>query len=117
MYKVKDIITAREEVLEGTFQGVIQTHKIDAKEPRLENNPHEFLKITYPSSAIKRTIERVNEKLSGMSNQGGFLLVGPNRIKIVVLPESWGVNDELRTKLNEFYRGKNMAEHLHSRAT
>ena len=77
MYKVKDIITAREEVLEGTFQGVIQTHKIDAKEPRLENNPHEFLKITYPSSAIKRTIERVNEKLSGMSNQGGFLLVGP----------------------------------------
>jgi len=77
MYKVKDIITARKEVLEGTFQGVIQTHKIDAKESRLENNPQEFLKITYPSSAIKRTIERVNEKLSGKSNQGGFLLVGP----------------------------------------
>jgi len=77
MYKVKDIINARKEVLEGTFQGVIQTHKIDAKEPRLENNPQEFLKITYPSSALRRIIERVEEKLSEKSNQGGFLLVGP----------------------------------------
>ena len=29
-----------------------------------------------------------------------------NKVKIVVLPESWGVNDELKSKLNEFYRGK-----------
>lgn len=77
MYKIKDIITARRDVLEGTFQGVIQTHKVDAKEKRLENNPQEFLKITYPSSAIKRTLERIEEKFSGRSNQGGFLLVGP----------------------------------------
>lgn len=67
----------RSDVLEGTFQGVIQTHKVDSKEKRLENNPQEFLKITYPSSAIKRTLERIEEKLSGKSNQGGFLLVGP----------------------------------------
>ena len=77
MPKIKDITTARKEVLEGTFQGVIQTHKIVAHEPRIENNPEEFLKITYPSSAIKRAIERVEEKLTRKSNQGGFLLVGP----------------------------------------
>ncbi|MCK4308254.1 hypothetical protein KAW50_08525, partial [candidate division WOR-3 bacterium] len=29
------------------------------------------------SSALKRTFERINEKLSGISNQGGVLLVGP----------------------------------------
>ncbi|RLG57414.1 MAG: hypothetical protein DRN95_05575 [Candidatus Hydrothermarchaeota archaeon] len=77
MHKIKDIITPRDEVLKGSFQGVIQTHKIDTKEVRLENNPKEFLNITYPSSAIKRALERINEKLSGRSNQGGFLLVGP----------------------------------------
>jgi len=29
-----------------------------------------------------------------------------NKVKIVVLPESWGVNDEFKNKLNEFYKGK-----------
>jgi len=29
-----------------------------------------------------------------------------NKVKIVVLLESWGVNDELKTKLNKFYKGK-----------
>jgi len=77
MTVIKDIIEARREVIEGKFQGVIQSHKVDAKEPRLENNPEEFLRITYPSSALKRTLERINEKLSRTSNQGGFLLVGP----------------------------------------
>jgi len=77
MYKIKDVLKPRKDVLEGTFQGVIQTHKVDSKEKRIENNPEEFLKITYPSSAIKRTLERIDEKLSGKSNQGGFLLVGP----------------------------------------
>jgi len=77
MYKIKDILKPRKDVLEGNFQGVIQTHKVDAKEKRLENNPQEFLKITYPSSAIRITLERIKEKLSGISNQGGFLLSGP----------------------------------------
>lgn len=74
---LKDIVTPRTEVLEGRFQGVIQSHKVDSKEPRLENNPEEFFKITYPSSALKRALERINEKLGGVSNQGGILLVGP----------------------------------------
>mgnify|MGYP000409610323 CR=1 FL=1 len=65
----KEIIKPRREVIEGKFQGVIQSHKVDAKEPRLENNPEEFLEITYPSSALKRTLERINEKLSRTSNQ------------------------------------------------
>jgi hypothetical protein len=50
---------------------------VDSREPRLENNPEEFFKITYPSSALKRALERINEKLCGVSNQGGILLVGP----------------------------------------
>lgn len=77
MYKIKDILKPRKDVIEGTFQGVIQTHKVDSKERRIENNPQEFLKVTYPSSAIKITLEKIKEKLSGKSHQGGFLLVGP----------------------------------------
>jgi len=77
MYTISNILKPRRDVIEGRFQGVIQTHKVDAKEKRLENDPQEFLKITYLSSAIKRTLERIDEKLSGRSNQGGFLLVGP----------------------------------------
>jgi len=74
---LKDIMIPRREVLEGRFQGVIQSHKVDSAEPRLENNPDEFLKITYPSSALQRVLERINEKLNGVSDQGGILLVGP----------------------------------------
>ncbi len=78
MYKIKDITQAREDVLQGRFQGVIQTHKVDdPKEKRLENNPFRFLEITYPSSAIRRSLELIHEKLSGRTHQGGFLLVGP----------------------------------------
>jgi len=77
MHLIKNIISPRKEVLEGVFQGVIQTHKVDAKESRIENNPEEFLKVTYPSSAIKRSLERIEEKISGTGNQGGFLVVGP----------------------------------------
>jgi len=77
MYKINDILKPREEVLRGAFQGVIQTHKLDTNENRLENNPHEFLQITYPSAALKRTLERIEDKLFKKSNQGAFLLVGP----------------------------------------
>ncbi|ABQ47776.1 MAG: hypothetical protein PWQ20_1616 [Thermotogaceae bacterium] len=77
MYRIKDILKPRKDVLEGTFQGVIQTHKVDTKEERLENNPKEFLEITYPSSAIKTILEMIKEKVTGKSFQGGFLLVGP----------------------------------------
>ncbi|MDL1970142.1 MAG: ATP-binding protein [Candidatus Desulfofervidaceae bacterium] len=36
MYKIKDILKPREEVLQKTFQGVIQTHKVDTEESRIE---------------------------------------------------------------------------------
>lgn len=77
MIKINEIAKPRSEVLEGKFQGVIQTNKVDANEDRLETNPEEFLRITYPSSAIKRTLERIIEKIQQKSNQGAFLLVGP----------------------------------------
>jgi len=77
MIKIEEIAKPRSEVLEGKFQGVIQTNKVDANEKRLETNPEKFLKITYPSSAIKGTLERITEKIQQTSNQGAFLLVGP----------------------------------------
>mgnify|MGYP001117549932 CR=1 FL=1 len=74
---IKDIVEPRNEIIEGRFQGVLQSHKVEAGGSQLESNPEEFLKITYLSSGLKRTFERINEKLTQTSNQGGFLLVGP----------------------------------------
>ena len=37
MLKIKNIVTPRKEVLDGVFQGVIHTHKVDSKESRIEN--------------------------------------------------------------------------------
>ena len=67
----------RREILEGKFQGVLQSHKADSEESRLESNAEELFKVTYISSALKRALERVNEKLTGVSNQGAVLIVGP----------------------------------------
>lgn len=77
MALIKEIIKPRKEILEGKFQGVIQSHKVDSKEPRLESNAKDLLEVTYVSSALKRVLERVNEKLTRTSNQGAFLLIGP----------------------------------------
>jgi hypothetical protein len=77
MIPIKDVVIPRKEILEGKFQGVVQSHKADSKEKRLESNAEEFFKVTYISSALKRALERVNEKLTGISNQGAILLVGP----------------------------------------
>lgn len=77
MTLIKDIIKPRSEILEGRFQGVIQSHKVDSEEARLENKAEDLFKVTYVSSALKRALERVNEKLTGTSNQGAVLLVGP----------------------------------------
>lgn len=77
MTLVKDIMKPRREILEGRFQGVIQSHKADSTEERLESNAEELFKVTYLSSALKRALERVNEKLTGVSSQGAFLIVGP----------------------------------------
>ena len=57
MTVIKDVIEPRREVIEGKFQGVIQSHKVDAKEPRLENNPEEFLRITYPLVGTQANLE------------------------------------------------------------
>ena len=77
MTLIKDVIKPRAEILEGKFQGVIQSHKVDSGEARLESNAKDLFKITYVSSAIKIALERINEKLTGISNQGPILLVGP----------------------------------------
>jgi len=77
MILIKDIMKPREEIIEGKFQGVIQSHKVDSVEDRLESNPEKLFRVTYISSALKRALERVNEKLTGVSNQGAVLIVGP----------------------------------------
>lgn len=77
MTLIKDIMKPRQEVLEGKFQGVIQSHKADSEEVRLESNAQELFEVTYVSSALKGALERVNEKLTDASNQGAILLVGP----------------------------------------
>lgn len=74
---VKDIMKPRKEIIEGKFQGVIQSHKVDSTEPRLENNAKKLLEITYVSSALKNALEKINEKFTKTSNQGAFLLIGP----------------------------------------
>lgn len=77
MALIQEIIKPRKEILEGKFQGVIQSHKVDSKEPRLESNAKDLLEVTYVSSALKRVLERVNDKFTRISNQGVFLLIGP----------------------------------------
>lgn len=77
MVLIQEIIKPRKEILEGKFQGVIQSHKVDSDEPRLENNAKDLLEVTYVSSALRGVLERVNEKLTRTSNQGAFLLIGP----------------------------------------
>ena len=77
MTLIKDIMKPRKEIVEGKFQGVIQSHKVDSKEDRIESNPEKLFRVTYISSALKRALERVNEKLTGISNQGAILIVGP----------------------------------------
>jgi hypothetical protein len=77
MALIQEIIKPRKEILEGKFQGVIQSHKVDSKEPRLESNAKDLLEVTYVSSALKRVLERVNDKFTRISNQGSFLLIGP----------------------------------------
>jgi len=77
MALISDIMTPRKEILEGKFQGVIQSHKADSEESRLESNAEELFNVTYISSALRRTLERINDKLTGSSNQGAMLLVGP----------------------------------------
>lgn len=77
MILIKDIMKPRTEILEGKFQGVMQSHKVDSKEARLENNAQELFKVTYISSVFKRALEKINEKLTNISNQGAILLVGP----------------------------------------
>ena len=77
MALIKDIMKPRKEIVEGKFQGVIQSHKVDSEEDRIESNPEKLFRVTYISSALKRALERVNEKLTGISNQGAILIVGP----------------------------------------
>ncbi len=74
---IKDIMKPRREILEWKLQGAIQSHKVESEEERLESNAEELFKITYVSSALKRTLEHINDKLTGSSNQGTVLLVGP----------------------------------------
>lgn len=74
---IADILKPRAEVRDGKFQGVLQTHKVQASTDRLENNPSRLLSMTYPSNALETALGYVGNKLSGDDNQGGITINGP----------------------------------------
>jgi len=74
---VADILTPRNEVTEGQFQGVLQAHKVGDAEDRLENDADRLFSMTYPSNALQTAFDHVDNKLRGRDSQGGIALSGP----------------------------------------
>jgi len=74
---ISDILTPREEVTEGKFQGVLQAHKVGDDPNRLENDAERLLSMTYPSNALETAFGYVDNKLQGNDSQGAILLSGP----------------------------------------
>lgn len=74
---INDILTPRKEVIKDEFQGVVQSHKVEEKEERLESVPKLFFEVTYPSNALRNVLDRVNEKLRKKESQGSIVLAGP----------------------------------------
>jgi len=72
-----ELLTPREEVRKGRFQGVLQAHKVGGSEDRLENDPSRLLSMTYPSNALETAFDHVDNKLRGRDSQGGITLTGP----------------------------------------
>ena len=77
MPEIADLLTPRNEVLKGEFQGVLQAHKVGGEEGRLESDPNRLLSTTYPSDSLQNIMDRVADALSGRDSQGGILLTGP----------------------------------------
>ncbi|MFN1127062.1 DUF499 domain-containing protein [Halobacterium salinarum] len=74
---ISELLTPREEVQEGRFQGVLQAHKVGGSEDRLENDPSRLLPMTYPSNALETAFDHVDNKLRSRDSQGGITLTGP----------------------------------------
>jgi len=74
---ISELLTPREEVRKGRFQGVLQAHKVGGSEDRLENDPSRLLSMTYPSNALETAFDHVDNKLRGRDSQGGITLTGP----------------------------------------
>lgn len=74
---ISDLLTPRDEVREGRFQGVLQAHKATGDDDRLETDPSRLLTATYPSNALRNIFDRVGAKLDGRDSQGGIMLTGP----------------------------------------
>ena len=74
---ISNLLTPREEVQEGRFQGVLQAHKVGGSEDRLENDPSRLLSMTYPSNALETAFDHVDNKLRSRDSQGGITLTGP----------------------------------------
>lgn len=78
--KLKDVLVPRSDVLDPeAFQSDLRAYRVGKKgeEDKLENSPDRLLEVTFPTASIEAVIERVSDKLSGHSQQGGFLLMGP----------------------------------------
>lgn len=77
MMTIADLLTPRDEVIDGQFQGVLQAHKVGSDQDRLENDADRLLSMTYPSNALQTAFDHVDNKLQGRDNQGGLTLSGP----------------------------------------
>lgn len=77
MIPISNILTPREEVIKGRFQGVLQAHKVSDEDDRLESSPEQLLSVTYPSNKLETVFNYVDNKLNGQDSQGGILLAGP----------------------------------------
>jgi hypothetical protein len=74
---IADLLTPRDEVVEGQFQGVLQAHKVGADDDRLENDADRLFSMTYPSNALQTAFDHVDNKVQGRDSQGGIALSGP----------------------------------------
>jgi hypothetical protein len=74
---ISDFLSPRDEVVEGRFQGVLQAHKVESSDDRLENDPSRLLSMTYPSNALQTAFDHVDNKLRDRDSQGGITLSGP----------------------------------------
>ncbi len=74
---IEDLLTPRNEIIEGRFQGVLQAHKVSDTSNRLENDADRLFSMTYPSNALQTAFDYVDNKLEGRDSQGGITLSGP----------------------------------------
>lgn len=77
---IADLLTPRDEVTEGQFQGVLQAHKVGDDEDCLENDVGRLFSMTYPSNSLQTVFNHVNNKPHSRDSQGSIALSGSHTV-------------------------------------